>query len=99
MTRTRTSAYHRRCPAGAERCGARNAHAAVALLGTGAADVDDQTDDADDQADACPPPVRAASFYGSAGAALVLVQAKVDAEHATRESCCTAALMAAEEGR
>jgi hypothetical protein len=57
-------------------------HAAVvlALVGTGAAYVDDQTDDADDQADACPPPVRAASFYcSSAGERLVLVQAKVDA--------------------
>ncbi len=53
----------------------------LALFGTGAADVDDQTDDAYDQADACPPPVWAASFYGSAIAALVLVQAKVDAEN------------------
>jgi hypothetical protein len=42
--------------------------------------------------------VRAASFYGSAGAALVLVQAKVDAEHATRYSGSTPALMAAQEG-
>jgi hypothetical protein len=56
----------------------------LALLGTGAAAADDQTDDVDDRADACPPPLCAASFYGSsAGAALVLVRAKVDnAEHA-----------------
>jgi hypothetical protein len=42
--RTRTSARHRRCPAGAARCGARNVHVAVAraLFGTGAADVHDQ---------------------------------------------------------
>jgi hypothetical protein len=41
----------------------------------------------------------AASFYdGSLGAALVLVQVKVDAEHATRDSGSTAALMAAQEG-
>ena len=65
--------------AGAECCSACNDRAAVvlALLGTGAADVDDQTDAADDQADACPPPLRASSFHGSAFAALVLVQAKV----------------------
>ena len=73
------SAYHRRCPAGAACCGACSDHAAVvlALLGTaGAADADDRTD-------ACPPPVRAASFLGSsAGATLVLVRAKVDAENA-----------------
>ncbi len=54
----------------------------LALFGTGAADVEDQTDDTDDQVDACPPPVCAASFRGSADAALVLVQAKVDAENA-----------------
>jgi hypothetical protein len=92
--RTRTSAYHRRCPAGAACCGARNAHAAVvlALSGTGAAAVDDQTDDVDDRADACSPPVWAASFYGSADAALVLVQAEVDAEKAaTRDSGATPA--------
>ncbi len=84
LRRTRTRAYHRRCPAGAERCGARNAHAAVvlALFGTAAAAVDDQMDDVDDRADACPPPVWAASFYGSADAALALVQAKADAENA-----------------
>ena len=67
------------------RAAACNDQAAVvlALFGTGAADVDDQTDDADDQADACPPPVWAASFYGStADAAVALVRAKVDAEHA-----------------
>ncbi len=63
------------------RVAACNDHAAMmlALLGTGAAAVDDQTNDVDDQADACPPPLWAASFYGSsADAALVLVQAKVD---------------------
>ena len=60
------------------RVAACNDHAAVvlALLGTGAAGVDDKTD-------ACPPPLRAASFYGSsAGAAVVLVQAKVGADNA-----------------
>ena len=64
----------------------------------GAAAADDQTDDVDDQTDACPPPVWAASFYGgSSGAALVLVQAKVDAEHVTPDSGCTPALTAAQE--
>ncbi len=84
LRRTRTSAYHCRCPAGAACCHARNDHAAVmlALLGTAAAAVDDQTDDVDDRADACPPPVWAASFYGSGDAALILVQAKLDAENA-----------------
>ena len=84
LRRTRTSANHRRCPAGAACCVAFNDHAAVvlALFGTGAAAVDDQTDYVDDRADACPPPVWAASFYGSADAALVLVQAKADAENA-----------------
>ena len=56
LKRTRTSAYHRRCPAGAACCGACNDHAAVALalLGMGAADGDDQTVDVDDRADAFP---------------------------------------------
>ena len=70
--------------AGAECCGACNDHAAVVLVlfGTGAAAVNDQMDDVDDRADACPPPAWAASFYGSADAALVLVQPKADAENA-----------------
>ncbi len=73
-----------------------NDHAAVALalLGTGAAAVDDQADYVDDRADASPPPVWPASFYGSADAALVLVQAEVDAEKAataTRDSGATPA--------
>ncbi len=52
----------------------------LALLGTaGADDVDDRIDNVDDRADACPPQLWAASFYGSsADAALVLVQAKAD---------------------
>ncbi len=55
----------------------------LSLSGTAAAAADDQTDEVDDRADACPPPLRAASFYGSsAGAAVVLVQAKVDADNA-----------------
>ncbi len=46
-----------------------------------------------------PPPLWAASFYGgSSGAALVPVQATVDAEHATHDSGATPALMAAQEG-
>ncbi len=46
-----------------------------------------------------PPPFWAASFYGgSSGAALVPVQAKVDAEHATHDSGSRPALMAAQEG-
>ena len=59
--------------AGAACCGACNDHAAVVLtlFGTGAAAVDDQTDDVDDRADACSPPMWAALFYGSADAALV----------------------------
>ena len=80
--RTRTSAYHRRCPAGAACCGACNDHAAVALALLGAADADDHIVDVDDRADACPPLVWATSFYGIADAALVLVQAEVDAENA-----------------
>ena len=96
LRRTRTSAHHRRCPAGAECCGACNDRAAVvlALFGTGAAAVDDQTDDVDDRADACSPPVWAALFYSSADAALVLMQAEVDAEKAataTRDSGATPA--------
>ena len=50
--------------------------------GMGAADADDHTVDLDDRADVCPPPVWATSFYGIADAALVLVQAEVDAENA-----------------
>jgi hypothetical protein len=46
-----------------------------------------------------PPPLWAASFYGgSSDAALVPVQATVDAEHATYDSGSTPALMAAQEG-
>ena len=54
----------------------------LALFGTGAADVDDQTDYVDDRANLCPPPVWAASVYGSADAALVLMRVNVDAENA-----------------
>ena len=51
--------------------------------GTAAAAADDQTDDVNDRADACPPPLGAAPFYcSSAGAALVLVQATADADTA-----------------
>jgi hypothetical protein len=101
---TRTSAYNRRCPAAAARCGACNDHAAevLVLLGTaGTAAADDQTDDVHDRANACPPPVWAASFYGIAD---VLLQANVgrgecrDPKAATRDSGSTPVLMAAQEG-
>ena len=75
------------------RVAACNDHAAVvlALLGTGAAGVDDQTD-------ACPSPLWAASFYGSTDAALVLVQAKVDIDKATANYGRTPAFAAAWNG-
>ncbi len=75
------------------RVAACNDHAAVvlALLGTGAAGVDDPTD-------AYPPPLWAASFYGSTDAALVLVQAKADIDKAATNDGRTPAFMAARNG-
>ena len=60
--------------------------------------MDDRTDNVDDRADACPPPLWAASFYGSTDAALVLVQAKADIDMATIDDGTTPAFAAAWKG-